>query len=158
MQKWNKSLLNLSALESAWFRKHAFAVFSEPICRLDCKLYGLPDFNHENPIVWQGLMQWVLLVSKCREEMTEIPGIDMFQSTLQKKRSNMSMMSIDPNYRFIRLSIVLRWTHVGFFLWDQLRRDHVDKYGFDGIRVDAARHINRKLNKHCDTPWVQNQY
>eukprot|EP00438_Fugacium_kawagutii_P012681 Skav207523 [mRNA] locus=scaffold907:263229:301472:+ [translate_table: standard] len=48
-----------------------------------CKLYGLPDFNHENPIVWQGLMQWV--------------------------------------------------------------RDHVDKYGFDGIRVDAARHINRRL-------------
>eukprot|EP00435_Cladocopium_sp_Y103_P002450 s6187_g1.t1 len=47
-----------------------------------CKLYGLPDFNHENPIVWQGLMQWV--------------------------------------------------------------RDHVDKYGFDGIRVDAARHINRR--------------
>ena len=52
----------------------------------DCKLYGLPDFNHENPIVWQGLMQWV--------------------------------------------------------------RDHVDKYGFDGIRVDAARHINRNFLNH----------
>lgn len=51
-----------------------------------CKLYGLPDFNHENPIVWQGLMQWV--------------------------------------------------------------RDHVDKYGFDGIRVDAARHINRNFLNH----------
>lgn len=51
-----------------------------------CKLYGLPDFNHENPAVWQGLMQWV--------------------------------------------------------------RDHVDKYGFDGIRVDAARHINRNFLNH----------
>jgi len=51
-----------------------------------CKLYGLPDFNHENPVVWQGLMQWV--------------------------------------------------------------RDHVDKYGFDGIRVDAARHINRNFLNH----------
>eukprot|EP00442_Polarella_glacialis_P051119 CAMPEP_0115092538 /NCGR_PEP_ID=MMETSP0227-20121206/26829_1 /TAXON_ID=89957 /ORGANISM="Polarella glacialis, Strain CCMP 1383" /LENGTH=1481 /DNA_ID=CAMNT_0002484383 /DNA_START=21 /DNA_END=4466 /DNA_ORIENTATION=+ len=51
-----------------------------------CKLYGLPDYNHENPVVWQGLMQWV--------------------------------------------------------------RDHVDKYGFDGIRVDAARHINRNFLNH----------
>ena len=35
--------------------------FSTSCCGWDCKLYGLPDFNHENPIVWQGLMQWVLL-------------------------------------------------------------------------------------------------
>lgn len=51
-----------------------------------CKLYGLPDFNHENPVVWQGLQQWL--------------------------------------------------------------RDHVDKFGFDGIRVDAARHINRNFLNH----------
>ncbi|CAJ1412909.1 unnamed protein product [Effrenium voratum] len=51
-----------------------------------CKLYGLPDFNHENPVVWQGLMQWL--------------------------------------------------------------RNHVDQYGFDGIRVDAARHINRNFLNH----------
>ncbi|CAJ1330810.1 unnamed protein product [Effrenium voratum] len=54
--------------------------------RINCKLYGLPDFNHENPVVWQGLMQWL--------------------------------------------------------------RDHVDQYGFDGIRVDAARHINRNFLNH----------
>eukprot|EP00933_Yihiella_yeosuensis_P036851 TRINITY_DN3066_c1_g3_i1.p1 TRINITY_DN3066_c1_g3~~TRINITY_DN3066_c1_g3_i1.p1 ORF type:complete len:1485 (+),score=281.53 TRINITY_DN3066_c1_g3_i1:270-4724(+) len=51
-----------------------------------CKLYGLPDYDHENPVVWQGLMDWV--------------------------------------------------------------RSHVDKYGFDGIRVDAARHINRNFLNH----------
>ena len=32
--------------------------------RRDCKLYGLPDFNHENPVVWQGLMQWLWLGQK----------------------------------------------------------------------------------------------
>mmetsp|Transcript_107565 Transcript_107565/g.304183 ORF Transcript_107565/g.304183 Transcript_107565/m.304183 type:complete len:1470 (-) Transcript_107565:383-4792(-) len=51
-----------------------------------CKLYGLPDYNHENPVVWQRLMHWV--------------------------------------------------------------RSHVDKYGFDGIRVDAARHILRSFLDH----------
>eukprot|EP00931_Biecheleriopsis_adriatica_P030558 TRINITY_DN1800_c0_g1_i1.p1 TRINITY_DN1800_c0_g1~~TRINITY_DN1800_c0_g1_i1.p1 ORF type:complete len:1473 (+),score=315.86 TRINITY_DN1800_c0_g1_i1:60-4478(+) len=51
-----------------------------------CKLYGLPDFNHENPVVWQGLMNWL--------------------------------------------------------------REHVDMYGFDGIRIDAARHINRQFLNH----------
>ena len=43
-------------------------------------MYGLPDYNHENPFVWQQL-----------------------------------------NARL---------------------RNHVDNYGFDGIRVDAARHIS----------------
>jgi len=51
-----------------------------------CKLYGLPDYNHENPVVWQHLMQWL--------------------------------------------------------------RSHVDRYGFDGIRVDAARHILRNFLDH----------
>lgn len=51
-----------------------------------CKLYGLPDYNHENPVVWQELMSFV--------------------------------------------------------------RSHVDKYGFDGIRVDAARHILRAFLDH----------
>jgi len=51
-----------------------------------CKLYGLPDYNHENPRVWQRLMKWV--------------------------------------------------------------REHVDMYGFDGIRVDAARHILRSFLDH----------
>lgn len=51
-----------------------------------CKLYGLPDYNQENPVVWQALMQWA--------------------------------------------------------------RDHVDSYGFDGIRVDAARHMPREFLQH----------
>jgi len=51
-----------------------------------CKLYGLPDYNHENPRVWQRLQHWV--------------------------------------------------------------REHVDMYGFDGIRVDAARHISRNFLDH----------
>lgn len=33
------------------------------------------------------------------------------------------------------------------------RRDHVDKYGFDGIRVDAARHINRTLQCYHAVTW-----
>ena len=45
-----------------------------------CSLDGLPDYNHENPFVWQRLNAWL--------------------------------------------------------------RNHVDNYGFDGIRVDAARHIS----------------
>lgn len=48
-----------------------------------CALYGLPDYNHENPVVWQGLNSWL--------------------------------------------------------------RAHVDGYGFDGIRVDAARHISQQF-------------
>eukprot|EP00928_Gymnodinium_smaydae_P025771 TRINITY_DN20428_c1_g2_i1.p1 TRINITY_DN20428_c1_g2~~TRINITY_DN20428_c1_g2_i1.p1 ORF type:complete len:1246 (+),score=130.38 TRINITY_DN20428_c1_g2_i1:121-3858(+) len=51
-----------------------------------CKLFGLPDYNHENPEIWQGLMRWV--------------------------------------------------------------RHHVDMYGFDGIRIDAAKHMPRAFLRH----------
>jgi len=51
-----------------------------------CKLYGLPDYNQENPKVWQRLQRWI--------------------------------------------------------------REHVDMYGFDGIRVDAARHISKSFLEH----------
>eukprot|EP00930_Biecheleria_cincta_P034413 TRINITY_DN2378_c0_g1_i1.p1 TRINITY_DN2378_c0_g1~~TRINITY_DN2378_c0_g1_i1.p1 ORF type:complete len:1426 (-),score=144.48 TRINITY_DN2378_c0_g1_i1:80-4357(-) len=44
-----------------------------------CRLFGMPDYKHEDPRVWQGLLQWL--------------------------------------------------------------RRHVDTYGFDGVRVDAAKHI-----------------
>lgn len=61
--------------------------FEAETLRLErCRIFGMPDFNHENPVTWLGLMSWV--------------------------------------------------------------RDHVDSYGFDGIRIDAARHINRDFLSH----------
>eukprot|EP00930_Biecheleria_cincta_P034388 TRINITY_DN23775_c0_g1_i3.p1 TRINITY_DN23775_c0_g1~~TRINITY_DN23775_c0_g1_i3.p1 ORF type:complete len:1355 (+),score=215.64 TRINITY_DN23775_c0_g1_i3:79-4143(+) len=58
--------------------------FLGPPSRLEhCSLFGMPDFNHQDPKVWKGLMQWL--------------------------------------------------------------RKHVDKYGFDGIRVDAAKHMPREF-------------
>ena len=56
--------------------------FELPAASLErCRLYGLPNYTHENPEVWDRLQRWL--------------------------------------------------------------REHVDKHGFDGIRVDAARHIKR---------------
>eukprot|EP00929_Paragymnodinium_shiwhaense_P056527 TRINITY_DN28285_c0_g1_i1.p1 TRINITY_DN28285_c0_g1~~TRINITY_DN28285_c0_g1_i1.p1 ORF type:complete len:1481 (+),score=302.33 TRINITY_DN28285_c0_g1_i1:105-4445(+) len=48
-----------------------------------CKLYGMPDYNHENPYVRRSLLQWL--------------------------------------------------------------RRHVDEFGFDGVRVDAARHMPKRF-------------
>jgi len=51
-----------------------------------CQLFGLPDFNHENPEVLHGLTEWV--------------------------------------------------------------RRHVETFGFDGVRIDAARHMPRSFLRH----------
>ena len=67
-----------------WFscaldKSGSWVAFSTSCRGWDCKLYGLPDFNHENPIVWQGLMQWVLLGKledqRCASKMFSYCGL-----------------------------------------------------------------------------------
>lgn len=55
-----------------------------------CRLFGMPDYKHEDPRVWQGLLQWL--------------------------------------------------------------RRHIDTYGFDGVRVDAAKHIPAAFLDHATEP------
>eukprot|EP00928_Gymnodinium_smaydae_P052403 TRINITY_DN3625_c0_g1_i2.p1 TRINITY_DN3625_c0_g1~~TRINITY_DN3625_c0_g1_i2.p1 ORF type:complete len:886 (-),score=199.06 TRINITY_DN3625_c0_g1_i2:377-3034(-) len=54
-----------------------------------CQLFGLPDYNHENPAVFQGLQRWL--------------------------------------------------------------RRHVDTFGFDGMRIDAAHHMPKRFLKTLPT-------
>ena len=97
--------------------------------------------------MWQGLMQWVLLASKledqrCASSICSYCGFAFETSCVWRRINNASISGLKPPSRHKVHEVDAATANVAMI--QNPRRDHVDKYGFDGIRVDAARHINRR--------------